>query len=103
MYKLKVLPSVRKEIIKIRDYIADDLCNIDASINLMKDIQEAFTQIRDNPNAFSCFGYEKELKHEYQKKIVNGYIILYWTNEANKRVTISFIFHTKMNYKSRIL
>lgn len=102
MYKLKVLPSVKKEITKIRDYIADDLSNIPASINLMEDIQKAFTYIKDNPNAFSHFNYEKKLKHEYRKKIVNNYIILYWIDEAKELVTVSFIFHTKMNYKSRV-
>ena len=102
MYTLKVLPSVRKEIIKIRDYTADDLCNVPAAINLMKDFEKAFIHIKDNPNAFSRFYYDKELKHEYRKKIVNGYIILYWINEASKKVTVSFIFHTKMNYKSRV-
>ena len=103
MYKLKVLPSVKKEITKIRDYIADDLSNVPASINLMEGIQKAFT---DNPNAFSHFNYEKkskhELKHEYRKKIVNNYIILYWIDEAKKLITVSFIFHTRMNYRSRI-
>lgn len=103
MYKLKVLPSVRKEIIKIRDYIADDLCNLDASINLMIDIQTAFVGIKSNPNAFSCYEYEKELKHEYRKKIVNGYIFLYWIDEVERIVTVSYIFHTKMNYRSRLL
>jgi len=103
MYKLKVLPSVRKEIIKIRDYIADDLCNVPASINLMTDIQSAFVQIKSNPNAFSRYEYEKELKHEYRKKIVNGYILLYWINEVEKIVIVSYIFHTKMNYRSRLL
>ena len=102
MYTLKVLPSVRKEIIKIRDYIADDLCNVPAAINLMKDIEKAFMQIKDNPSAFSHFNYEKELKHEYRKKIVNSYIILYWINEASKKITASYIFHSKMNYKSRV-
>jgi hypothetical protein len=53
MYDLRWLQSVRKEIIKIRHYIADDLTNISAFINLMKDIQTVFTQIKDNPNAFS--------------------------------------------------
>ena len=103
MYQLKVLPSVRKEIIRTRDYIADDLSNVPASVNLMKDIQGAFIKIKDNPNAFSHFNYEKELKHEYRQKVVNGYIILYWIDEANKVVTVSFIFHAKMNYRSRML
>jgi len=103
MYKLEVLPSVRKEIIKIRDYIADDLSNVPASIDLMKDVKEAFIQIKDNPNAFSRFDYEKELKHEYRKKVVNGYVILYWVDEKTKVTTVSFIFHTKMNYRTRLL
>ena len=102
MYTLKVLPSVRKETIKIRDYIADNLCNVPAAISLMKDIQKAYTLIKDNPNAFSRFDYEKELKHEYRKKIVSGYVILYWVDEGKKIVTVSFIFHSKMNYKLRI-
>ena len=103
MYNLKVLPSVRKEIIKIRDYIADDLSNVPASINLMKDIQKAFTQVEEAPRAFSYFNYDKKLKHEYKKKVVNGYVLLYWVDEGKKLVTVSFIFHTKRNYKSRIL
>ena len=103
MYKLEVLPSVRKEIIKIRDYIANDLSNIPASIRLMKDIREAFVQIKDNPNAFSCFDYKKESKHEYRKKFVNGHVILYWVDEKSKSVTVSFIFHTKMNYRIHLL
>lgn len=103
MYKLKVLPSVRKEIIKIRNYIADDLCNVDASLSLMTDIQTAFVQIKSNPNAFSRYEYEKELKHEYRKKIVNGYIILYWIDEVKKIVTVSYIYHTRMNYGPRLL
>lgn len=103
MYDLKVLPSVRKEIIKIRDYIADDLCNVDASISLMTDIQTAFIQINSNPNAFSRFAYQKELKHEYRKKNVDGYIFLYWIDEMKNIVTLSYIFHTRMNSGLRLL
>lgn len=103
MYKLEILPSVRKEIIKIRDYIADDLSIVPAALDLMNDIRKAFVQIKDNPNAFSRFDYEKELKHEYRKKVVNGYVLLYWVDEKKKLVTVSFIFHTKMNYRARLL
>jgi len=79
------------------------ICDLKTIEKLMKDIREAFVQIKGNPNAFSRFDYEKELKHEYRKKVVNGYVILYWIDEKTKVVTVSFIFHTKMNYRTRLL
>ena len=102
MYKLKVLPSVKREINRTRLYIADELCNVPAAIKLMKDIRKAMHAIKNNPNIGKSFEPEKELKHKHHQKIVRGYILLYWVGEASGVITVSYIFNTKTSYKARV-
>lgn len=83
-------------------YIIDDLCNVSASIDLMKAIRKAMQSNQDNPNTGKVFESKKELKHNYRQKIIDGHIILYWVDEVNKVVTVSYIFNTKANYRARL-
>ena len=97
-YKLKYLPSARKDMVEIVRYISKKLHNPDAANSLAKEMIEAIQNILAFPYATPVFQAIRPLKYEYRKIIVQNYVIFYWIDEEKKEVIVARVIYTKRNY-----
>lgn len=97
-YKLKYLPSARKDMVEIVRYISKKLHNPYAANSLAEEMIEAIQNILAFPYATPVFHPIRPLKYEYRKIIVQNYVIFYWIDEEKKEVIVARVIYTKRNY-----
>ena len=97
MYKAKLLPTARKDLRRITNYIANVLKNPVASKNFRKAIGEKLDMLEKFP--LSCAEYQLEqpveLENVYRMAVVKNYAIFYVLNDDT--VEIHRILYAKMD------
>ena len=99
MYQIEYLPTARQDMMDIVRYISHELCNPTAAGNLADEMMEAADRLADFPYINAIHQTIKPLKNEYRKLIVRNYIMLYWIDEKEKRVTIARVIYSRRNYE----
>ena len=102
MYQIAYLPTARQDMTNIARYISHELCNPTAAGNLADEMIEAADRLADFPYINAIHQTIKPLKNEYRKLIVRNYIMLYWIDEKEKRVTIARVIYSRRNYEKLV-
>ena len=79
-------------------YISGGLGNPAAAGRLAVKLVEAGEHIREFPYAHPAYIPLRPLGHEYRKLPVQNYLLLYWVDEGEKRVTIARVVYAKQEY-----
>lgn len=66
-----------------------------AAENLAEELIEAGDGICDFPYSNPAYLPIRPLKHEYRKLQVRNYLMLYWIDEEQKRITVARIIYAK--------
>lgn len=99
MYQLEYLPVAKQDMIEIMHYINRELCNPIAAENLASEMIESADRLMEFPYANVVHFISKPLKHEYRKLIVQNYIMFYWVDENEKKVTIARVIYSRRDYR----
>lgn len=95
MYKVEYLPAAREDLIEIVRYISRELCNPSAAYKLADEIIEAVERTAEFPYLCPVYIPIKPLKHEYRKLYVKHYLVLYWVDECNKKLTVARVVYAR--------
>jgi plasmid stabilization system protein ParE len=79
-------------------YISKELQNPSAAEHLAVELTEAGDGILPFPYANPPYIPIRPLKHEYRKRIIQNYMMLYWVDEETKTVTVARVVYAKSNY-----
>jgi len=100
MRKLRINPVARKDLLKIKEYITEELDNPTAAENVIKKIVESYEKLKD----FSLMGVELSSKidiaTDYRFLVSDKYIIFYKIDE--EYIYIYRVLYGKRDY-ARIL
>lgn len=98
MYELEYLPAARRDMVETVQYISRELCNPSAAQRLAAELIEAGERIAEFPYAYPAYTPLKPLGREYRKLLVRNYLIFYWVDEKEKRVTIARVIYAKRDF-----
>lgn len=99
MYNLEFLPIARKDMVEIVRYISKTLSNPAAAERLASEMIAAGDRLRLFPYAHPVHMPIRPLIHEYRKMLVQNYLMFYWVNEEEKRITIARVIYARRNYE----
>ena len=95
MYNVHFLDSAKDDMLKIADYITNDLYNPTASMNLIEKLEQAKNSLKEFPT--------RHPKHEsgttkkvFRKMLVDNYILFYIIEDSD--VYIAFVLHQKQDF-----
>jgi len=83
----------------IARYICHELFNPTAAEKLTDEMVDAADRLTDFPYINAIHQSIKPLKKEYRKLIVKNYIMFYWIDENEKRVTIARVIYARRDYE----
>ena len=98
MYYLEYLPLAMQDMVEIVKYIAQTLSSPLAAKKLADGMINAAEDLRMFPHSKPVHITKKPLKHEYRRLAVNKYIMLYWINEAEKKIVISRVIYAHRDF-----
>lgn len=98
-YKLKITTKASEDLDEIYAYIAGEINNETAALNLLDEIEKSILRLKEFP--FSCSYVEDiNLKEKgYRKLIVKNYITFYMVKEEDKKVVIMRVLYGRQNYQ----
>ena len=99
MYQLEFLPIARQDMADIVRYISHDLSNPTAAEKLAYEMIAAAERLTDFPYINPIHQSVKPLKSEYRKLIVKNYILFYWIDESDRKVTIARAIYARREYE----
>lgn len=98
MYKTEYLPSARRDMLEIVQYISGVLQNPTAAARLAEDLVAEGERLAALPYANPSYLPLRPLKHEYRKVKVQSYLMFYWVEEP-KRVTVARVIYAGRDYE----
>lgn len=100
MHKLRINPIARRDLLEIRDYIANDLDSPDAAINVVLKIIESYEKLKEFPFLGIELSSKIHIETDYQYLISGKYLVFYKVDDVY--VTIYRILYARRDY-TRIL
>lgn len=95
MYKLRYLLLAQKDLIKITTYIAEELHNPQASLNLIDALDSSISHLQKFPYSYKVYQAIRPLKTEYRALPMRNHLVFYTVIEH--QVEIHRIIYAKMN------
>lgn len=95
MYTLEYLPSAKRDMEDIAEYIGVKLANPAAVYKLAEKMVREAEKLTDMPYKCGVYFSPRPLKHEYRKLLVGNYIMFYYVDEYDKLITISRVIYAK--------
>lgn len=100
MYKTEYLPSARRDMLEIVQYIGGVLKNPTAANRLAEELVEKGESLAIFPYANPSYLPLRPLKREYRTAKVRNYLMFYWIEEEQKRVTVARVIYAGRDYES---
>jgi len=95
MYEVHVLPSADDHLLKIANYISNELYNPTAALSLIDHFERSIVELKDFPNRYPV--HESDVvKTEFRKLTLGNYLIFYTVD--GKYVYVAFILHEKQDF-----
>ena len=99
MYQLEFLPIARQDMTDIARYISHELYNPTAAEKLADEMIDTAERLADFPHINAIHQTIRPLKYEYRRLVVKNYIMFYWIDEKEKRVTIARVIYSRRDYE----
>lgn len=101
-YKVIASKEVEEAIDNIHDYIATVLLSPQSAKNTVAKILDSLKSLEIFPEAGfdtdEIIGVKINSKYPSQGKIIDQYVLLYFTDQKRNTVFLSHLFHTKSDY-----
>lgn len=99
-YYVEIPPRAQADIDGVLDYIAVELCNPQAALNLLDGFIECFHNLKAFPLSGTELKANISLKYFYRWVLVDDYIVLYTVDEAREKVTVMRVLYATSDYLS---
>ena len=102
MYKLEFLPIAQSDMVEIVKYISHELCDPWAAEKLADEMVQSAERLAIFPYINPIHRTLKPLKNEYRKLLVKNYIMFYYVDENEKKVTIARVIYSRRDYEKML-
>lgn len=99
-YYVEIPPRAQKDIDGALDYIAFELCNPQAALNLLNDFVKCFENLKRFPFSGTELKANISLKYLYRWILVEDYIVLYTIDNSQEIVTVMRVLYATSDYLS---
>jgi toxin ParE1/3/4 len=93
-----LLPKAKEDLENIFSYIAIELVNPEAALNLVDKFETKFNELLLFPLSYPLIKSKLIFQIDLRKCIVQNYIIVYFYNEIEKLVEIIRVIYSKVDY-----
>jgi toxin ParE1/3/4 len=100
MYKLKISPEAKDDLVEIKSYISQDLCNQQAAENLVSKIINKISGLSEHPGIGAPLSSVVDINTDYRFLVCANYLIFYRCED--EIVFVSRILYGRRDY-TRIL
>ena len=100
MYEVNFLPIAMQDAVEIVQYIKYELKNKSAADKFSNNILKSANVLQDFPYKNPAYFPARKLKHEYRKQIIGNYIMFYWVDEEENKVTVARIIYAQRDYEN---
>lgn len=100
MYKLKISPEAKDDLVEIKSYISQDLCNQQAAENLISKIINKISGLSEHPGIGAPLSSVVDINTDYRFLVCANYLIFYRCED--EIVFVSRILYGRRDY-TRIL
>ena len=100
MYKLKISPEAKDDLVEIKSYISQDLCNQQAAENLVSKIINKISGLSDHLGIGAPLSSVVDINTDYRFLVCANYLIFYRCED--EIVFVSRILYGRRDY-TRIL
>ncbi len=101
-YKLTIAPSVNKQIEHNIDYLINNLCNPDAALHLINEIEKIYKRMEDNPFQFPEAKSQNLKTLKYREAFLSEMNYMFEFRIIGDEVFIAGFFHESENYITKI-
>lgn len=98
LYRVIATPTAHREIIRIYEYILNDLKAEQAAERMLELIENEIEILEYMPKMHMKIEKFDEAKSQYRRTIIKNYVLLYTIDEENGIVYVSNIYYNKRNY-----
>ncbi|MHB8280951.1 MAG: type II toxin-antitoxin system RelE/ParE family toxin, partial [Candidatus Humimicrobiaceae bacterium] len=77
MYKLKISPEAKDDLVEIKSYISQDLCNQQAAENLVSKIINKISGLSEHPGIGAPLSSVVDINTDYRFLVCANYLIFY--------------------------
>jgi len=96
MYRIRINPLAQKDLIDIKEYIANELDNPSSAAKIILKVVESYERLKEFPMLGASLSSEMDIVTDYRYLIVGKYIIFYKVGDIF--VSIYRIFYAKRDY-----
>lgn len=96
MFQLLISPLVYEDINEIREYISEELYNLQAADELINQITNKIRNLIEFPYSGSPLNIEMDVATDYRFLLCNNYLIFYRVEEMN--IKVSRVLYNRRNY-----
>ena len=100
MHKLKISPEAKDDLVEIKVYISQELCNPQAAVELVSKITKKIHGLSKHPGIGAPLSSVVDIQTNYRFLVCSNYLIFY--KYENEIVFVSRILHGRRDY-ARIL
>lgn len=95
MREITVSPEARRDLMAIRDYIADELCNPSAAVRVIGELKKRILALQTFPERGKSLDALVAVHTEYRYLVCENYCIFYLSSETD--VLIIRILHQRQD------
>lgn len=99
VYNVEFLPIAFTDLTDIIKYIKYELENVSAAEKLLLQIRKMTSVLEQFPYTYQAYVPIRNLNHEYQRAVVEKYLVFYWVDEQEKKVTVARIIYSRRKYE----
>lgn len=102
MYRLSITKLANQDLDEIITYISGQLDNSGAAARLLDDIEQCYSQLRENPLMYELCRDQQLAVAGYRKIPIHSYVLIYKADSKNSTVTILRLFYGGRDYTKLI-
>ena len=96
MYKLKISPEAKDDLVEIKSYISRELCNQQAAVNLVSKISKKIRGLSEHPEIGTPLSSIMDVQTDYRFLVCLNYLIFYRYEDGV--VFVSRILYGRRDY-----
>ena len=101
-YDLFLTEAAHEDLEESLSYIAKELANSSAAVNLVDQVEAVYGQLKDFPKLYECC-HDLQLRNlGYRKVVIGNFVLVYHPVEDEKRVYILRFFYGGRDYEKLI-
>lgn len=102
MFELEITESAESDLDQITDYLSVALCNPQAAVAFLDEVEHVSDVLADKPELFPLCSDSKLAELGYRKATVRAYILIYEIDADAEVVRVLRFFHESENYANKL-